>query len=98
MMRAAQFGLEGLLAPDISIWRCLGCDTRAMHCPHGVSVRKLVEVMRAKVVQERYRVEDEASLSGNEELIKGMKALGMLGARVESFHNVSGEDNANRLA
>ena len=54
--------------------------------------------MRAKVVQERYRVEDEASLSGNEELIKGMKALGMLGARVESFHNVSGEDNANRLA
>jgi len=98
MMRAAQFGLEDLLDTDASPWRCLGCDTCATHCPHGVSVRKLVEVLRQRVMQERYRVSGEARLGDDEALYKGLRALGMLGSRIEAFHNVSGEDNANRLA
>ena len=62
MMRAAQFGMEDLLATDASIWRCLGCDTCTQHCPHGVSVRRLVEAMRQKVMQERYRTDDRERL------------------------------------
>ena len=53
MMRIAQFGLSDRLATDASIWRCLGCDTCTAHCPHDLSVRRLVEVMRQHVMQER---------------------------------------------
>lgn len=98
MMRAAQFGLEDLLIGDASLWRCLGCDTCTAHCPHNLSVRRLVEVMRQKVMQERYLAAGEEALGQDEALRKGLRALGMLGERITSFHNVSGEDNASRLA
>ena len=97
MMRLAQFGMEDALATDASIWRCLGCDTCTAHCPHNLSVRRLVEVMRQKVMQERY-LGDIASLGEDEELLKGMRSLGMLGERITTHYNVSGEDNASRLA
>jgi len=98
MMRAAQFGLDDLLGTDVSLWRCLGCDACTQHCPHGVSVRRLVEAMRQKVMQERYRVHGEKLLGNDEALHTGLRALGLMGARIESYHNVSGEDNTNRLA
>ena len=98
MMRLAQFGLEDLLATDASIWRCLTCDTCTAHCPHNLSVRRLVEVMRQHVMQERYLAEGLDALGEDEALRKGMRALGMLGERVGTYYNVSGEDNAARLA
>ena len=64
MMRLTQFGMEDSLATDASLWRCLGCDTCTAHCPHNLSVRRLVEVMRQKVMQERY-------------LGEGIEALGL---------------------
>ncbi len=98
MMRIAQFGLEDMLATDASIWRCLGCDTCTAHCPHDLSVRRLVEVMRQHVMQERYLVSGVDALDGDEALHKGVRALGMLGQRIGTHYNVSGEDNAARLA
>jgi heterodisulfide reductase subunit D len=98
MMRLAQFGLEDLLATDASIWRCLTCDTCTAHCPHNLSVRRLVEVMRQHVMQERYLAEGLDALGEDEALRKGVRALGMLGERVGTYYNVSGEDNAARLA
>jgi len=105
MMRMAQFGLEDVLATDASIWRCLGCDTCTAHCPHNLSVRRLVEVMRQHVMQERYLVggldalvSTDGSTDGDEALRKGVQALGMLGERIGTYYNVSGEDNAARLA
>lgn len=98
MMRIAQFGLEDMLATDASIWRCLGCDTCTAHCPHDLSVRRLVEVMRQHVMQERYLVSGVDALDGDEALHKGMRALGMMGERIGTYYNVSGEDNAARLA
>ena len=98
MMRLTQFGLEDQLATDASIWRCLGCDTCTAHCPHNLSVRRLVEVMRQHVMQERYLVSGLDKLGEDEPLRKGMRAMGMLGERIGTHHNVSGEDNAARLA
>ncbi|HDQ72568.1 MAG TPA: (Fe-S)-binding protein [Chloroflexi bacterium] len=101
MMRIAQFGLEDMLSGDASIWRCLGCDTCTAHCPHDLSVRRLVEVMRQHVMQERYlAAEPEARDEAfeDEALRKGVRALGMLGERITTHYNVSGEDNAARLA
>jgi heterodisulfide reductase subunit D len=102
MMRLAQFGLEDVLATNASIWRCVGCDNCTQHCPHNLSVRRLVETMRQHVMQERYLAEGVdavAPLTGeNEALRTGLQALGMLGERISTYHNVSGEDNAARLA
>jgi len=98
MMRMAQFGLQDGLATDASIWRCLGCDACTAHCPHNLSVRRLVEVMRQCVMQERYLVSGVDALDGDEALRKGVRALGILGQRIGTHYNVSGEDNAARLA
>jgi len=98
MMRIAQFGLEDMLATDASLWRCLGCDTCTEHCPHDLSVRRLVEVMRQHVMQERYLVSGLDALDGDEALHKGVQALGLLGERIGAHYNVSGEDNVARLA
>jgi heterodisulfide reductase subunit D len=98
MMRLAQFGLEDMLATDASIWRCVGCDNCTQHCPHDLSVRRLVETMRQHVMQERYLAEGVDALGDDEGLRTGVRALGMLGERIGTYHNVSGEDNAARLA
>jgi heterodisulfide reductase subunit D len=98
MMRLAQFGLADRLESDASLWRCLGCDTCTAHCPHNLSVRKLVEVMRQKVIQERYLPEGVESVGEDKDLQRGLRGLGMLSERINTHHNVSGEDNAARLA
>jgi Fe-S oxidoreductase len=98
MMRIAQFGLAQNLETDASIWRCLGCDNCTEHCPHDLSVRRLVEVMRQQVMQQRYLADGLDTLGEDEALRKGVRALGMLSERISTYYNVSGEDNAARLA
>jgi heterodisulfide reductase subunit D len=98
MMRLAQFGLADRLETDASLWRCLGCDTCTAHCPHNLSVRKLVEVMRQKVIRERYLAKGVESLGDDDDLQKGLRGMGMLSERIQEHHNVSGEDNEARLA
>jgi len=98
MMRMAQLGLHERLIQDPSIWRCLGCDSCTQHCPYNVSVRKLVELMRQKAVQEHWFAGNKEMFDGDEALAKGMKALDFMSNRVKEFKNVSGEDNQSRLA
>jgi len=97
MMRLAQFGLEERLLGDGSIWRCLGCDSCTEHCPHGVSVRRLVELLRQRAMQDYY-LADRKEIFGDGELLAGVRALGILGQRVQVHRNISGEDNTSRLA
>ncbi len=98
MMRIAQLGMKERLIRDPSIWRCLGCDTCTEHCPHKVSVRKLVEHLRQDVMQ-NYWLEDTGEIaSGDEDHHNGLRNLNMMSDKVKRFHNVSGEDNENRLA
>jgi heterodisulfide reductase subunit D len=97
MMRLAQLGLEERLLGDASIWRCLGCDSCTAHCPYEVSARALVELLRQKAMQEHLAGRQE-SFQADPQLAKGIQALGQLGGRVRQFRNVSGEDNAARLA
>jgi len=98
MMRLAQFGLEDNLITDPSIWRCVGCDNCTEHCPQDLSARRLVEIMRQVAMQQRYLAQGIESLGENEDLRKGLRAMNMLGQRIGTHYNVSGEDNASRLA
>jgi heterodisulfide reductase subunit D len=83
---------------DASIWRCLGCDSCTVHCPYEVSVRRLVELLRQKAMQEHYLAGRKETFEADPALAKGIQALGLLGGRVREHRNVSGEDNASRLA
>jgi heterodisulfide reductase subunit D len=98
MMRSAQLGLEQKLLADASIWRCLGCDSCTEHCPHEVSVRRMVELLRQRAMQEHWLAGKEETFAGDPALAKGIRAMGMLGGRIREHHNVSGEDNSSRLA
>lgn len=98
MMRMAQLGQKEAFFSDPSIWRCLGCDSCTQHCPHKVSVRKLVELLRQETVQDFWLKDNREIFSADEGLSKGLRALDGMSERLKTFHNVSGEDNANRLS
>ncbi|NLE46562.1 MAG: (Fe-S)-binding protein [Chloroflexi bacterium] len=98
IMRLAQFGLEDALVRDASVWRCLGCDNCTEHCPYDLSVRRVVELMRQRVMQEHYLPEGADAIGEDESLRTGLRAMSMLGERIGGHYNVSGEDNAARLA
>ncbi len=98
MMRMAQLGMERRLLADASIWRCLGCDSCTVHCPHQVGVRRLVELLRGKAMQEHYLAGSREIFAADPKLAAGIDALAGLALRVRERHNVSGEDNGSRLA
>ena len=98
MMRMAQFGLVEMLAKDSSVWQCVGCDNCTEHCPWNLSVRRLVEVMRQHVMQDYYLPQGLDAVDGDDVLRRGVQALGMMGERITTHYNVSGEDNTARLA
>ncbi len=56
-----------------------------------------MELLRQKAMQEHLAGRQEG-FQADPQLAKGLQALGLLGGRVRQFHNVSGEDNASRLA
>jgi Fe-S oxidoreductase len=91
IMRAVQFGLQDLLLRDASIWRCLTCETCGAFCPNDLHPREVIEVLRCMVMENRF------DLSEDHILERGVRALKMLGERIDDAHNISGDENDNRL-
>jgi heterodisulfide reductase subunit D len=91
IMRAVQFGLQGMLLQDASIWRCLTCETCGTFCPNDLHPREVIEALRCMAM------EDGLDLSADEVLERGVRALRLLGTRIDDAHNISGDANDNRL-
>jgi heterodisulfide reductase subunit D len=91
IMRAVQFGLREILVQDASIWRCLTCETCGAFCPNDLHPREVIEALRCMVMDNGH------DLSRDPDLERGVRALRMLAARIDDAHNISGDDNANRL-
>jgi Fe-S oxidoreductase len=91
IMRAVQFGLEEMMLRDASIWRCLTCETCGTFCPNDLHPREVIEALRCMAMG------DGLDLSGDPVLERGVRALRMLGARIGDAHNISGDENDNRL-
>lgn len=91
IMRAVQFGLQDLMIRDASIWRCLTCETCGTFCPNDLHPRQVIEVLRCMAM------EDGHDLSHDHVLELGVRALRMLGTRINDAHNISGDANDNRL-
>jgi len=91
IMRATQFGLQDMLLQDASIWRCLTCETCGTFCPNDLHPREVIEALRCMVMDNGY------DLSHDHDLERGVRALQMLGTRIDDAHNISGDANDNRL-
>ena len=91
IMRAVQFGLGDMLVRDASIWRCLTCETCGTFCPNDLHPREVIEALRCMAM------DNGRDLSHDPELDRGVRALRMLGARIDEAHNISGDENDNRL-
>jgi Fe-S oxidoreductase len=91
IMRAVQFGLQDMLLRDASIWRCLTCETCGTFCPNDLHPREVIEALRCMAMENGH------DLSHDSDLERGMRALKMLGARIDDAHNISGDENDNRL-
>lgn len=91
IMRAVQFGLQDMLLKDASIWRCLTCETCGTFCPNDLHPREVIEVLRCMAM------EDGVAQSDDHALERGVRALRMLAERIGDAHNISGDENDNRL-
>ena len=91
IMRAVQFGLEEMMLQDASIWRCLTCETCGTFCPNDLHPREVIEALRCMAM------ENGRDLSHDADLERGVRALRMLGGRIDEAHNISGDENDNRL-
>jgi len=91
IMRAVQFGLTDMLLNDASIWRCLTCETCGTFCPNDLHPREVIEALRCMTM------DNGRDLGHNADLERGVRALKMLGARIGDAHNISGDENDNRL-
>jgi len=91
IMRAVQFGLREMLIKDASIWRCLTCETCGTFCPNDLHPREVIEVLRCMAMENGQTLDDDHVLE------RGMRALRMLGERIGDAHNISGDENDNRL-
>jgi len=91
IMRAVQFGLENVLVEDASIWRCLTCETCGTFCPNDLHPREVIEALRCMAMENGH------DLSRDPDLERGVRALKMLAARIDDAHNISGDENDNRL-
>jgi heterodisulfide reductase subunit D len=91
IMRAVQFGLQEMLLQDASVWRCLTCETCGTFCPNDLHPREVIEALRCMAI------ENGTDLSHDQVLERGVRALRLLGSRIDDAHNISGDANDNRL-
>ncbi|TKJ29112.1 MAG: hypothetical protein CEE40_09665 [Chloroflexi bacterium B3_Chlor] len=88
MVRMVQLGLKDELLETPSIWFCLHCETCGARCPNEISIARLTQALRQLAMEEKGDV-----LRGD----AGIEALRTLGENITSAHNISADDNSQRL-
>lgn len=88
MVRMVQLGLKDELLETPSIWFCLHCETCGARCPNEISIARLTQALRQLAMEEKGDV-----LRGD----AGIEALRTLGENILSAHNISADDNSQRL-
>jgi heterodisulfide reductase subunit D len=88
MVRMVQFGLKDELLESPSIWFCLQCETCGARCPNEISIAGLTRALREMAMEEKGE-----ALQGQ----AGIAALRALGQNIINAHNISADDNSQRL-
>jgi heterodisulfide reductase subunit D len=88
MVRMVQLGLKETLLESPSIWFCLHCETCGARCPNEISIAGLTQALRQMAMEEK-----GDSLQGD----AGIQALRALGENILGSHNISSDNNDQRL-
>lgn len=88
MVRLVQLGLRDELLESSSIWFCLHCETCGARCPNEISIAGLAKALREMAMEEK---------GDALEADVGIRALRTLGENIISAHNISADDNNQRL-
>jgi heterodisulfide reductase subunit D len=88
MVRLVQLGLKDELLESRSIWFCLHCETCGARCPNEISIAGLTRALREMAMEEKGDVLQADA---------GIQALRTLGENIIKAHNISADDNSQRL-
>ena len=88
MVRLVQLGLKDELLESRSIWFCLHCETCGARCPNEISIAGLTRALREMAMEEKGEILQADA---------GIQALRTLGENIIETHNISADDNSQRL-
>ncbi len=88
MVRLVQLGLKDELLESRSMWFCLHCETCGARCPNEISIAGLTRALREMAMEEKGEILQADA---------GIKALRTLGENIIETHNISADDNSQRL-
>ena len=111
VLRLIQFGQQERLLTSRDPWLCLGCEMCGAHCPNDIDIYEVMLALKEMAEEAGYRVEDCQELREiladylvqrpetviDDRLCEGISRLNHLSRTLDDTHNISGDDNSNRL-
>lgn len=111
ILRLIQFNQRERLLASRDAWLCLGCEMCGAHCPNDIDVSEVMIALKELASKEGYRAEDCQHLRElladylmkrpetaiDDRLCEGITRLNRVGQTIATEHNVTGDDNNNRL-
>ncbi len=111
VLRLIQFGQRERLLTSRDAWLCLGCEMCGAHCPNDIDIYEVMIALKEMSEEAGYRVEDCQELRElladylvqrpetviDDRLCAGIQRLNHLSQTIATTHNISGDDNSNRL-
>ncbi|RLC85955.1 MAG: hypothetical protein DRI79_10700 [Chloroflexi bacterium] len=111
ILRLIQFGQRERLLTSRDIWLCLECEMCGAHCPNEIDIGEVMIALKEIAEEAGYRAEDCQQLRElladyllqrpetviDDRLCTGITRLNRLSQTIATTHNISGDDNSNRL-
>ncbi len=111
ILRLIQFGQRERLLSSRDIWLCLECEMCGAHCPNEIDIGEVMIALKEVAEETGYRVEDCQQLRElladylvqrpeaviDDRLCTGIGRLNSLSQTITTAHNISGDDNTDRL-
>ncbi|MBE9470559.1 MAG: (Fe-S)-binding protein [Chloroflexi bacterium] len=111
ILRLIQFGQRERLLTSRDAWLCLGCEMCGAFCPNEIDIGEVMIALKEMSEETGYRVEDCQQLRElladylvqrpetviDDRLCAGIQRLNRLSQTITTEHNISGDDNVNRL-
>ncbi|MBU0704783.1 MAG: (Fe-S)-binding protein [Chloroflexi bacterium] len=111
ILRLIQFGQRERILASRDAWLCLGCEMCGTHCPNEIDIGEVMIALKELAGETGYRAEDCQKLRElladylaqrpetviDDRLCEGISRLNRLSQTVTAEHNISGDDNNNRL-
>jgi heterodisulfide reductase subunit D len=111
ILRLIQLGQRERVLASRDAWLCLGCEMCGAHCPNDIDIGEVMIALKELAGETGYRVEDCQELRElladyltqrpetviDDRLCEGITRLNQLGQTITTEHNITGDDNAERL-